>query len=50
LLRELRNKTRPAAAMPLVAQPSRPEALKAPVDKAPVDKVVAGVNSRHPSP
>jgi hypothetical protein len=31
--------------MPLVAQPSRPEALK-----APVDKVVAGVNSRHPSP
>jgi len=40
--------------MPLVAQPSRLGAVKAPVDKAPVDKapvdkVVAGVNSRHPS-
>jgi hypothetical protein len=36
--------------MPLVAQPSRLGVVKAPVDKAPVDKVVAGVNSRHPSP
>jgi hypothetical protein len=44
LLRELRNKTRPPAAMPLVAQPSRLGAVK-----APVDKVVAGVNSHHPS-
>jgi hypothetical protein len=30
--------------MPLVAPPNRPQAVK-----APEDKVVAGVNSRHPS-
>jgi hypothetical protein len=44
LLRELRNKTQPPAAMPLVAPPNRPQAVK-----AQVDKLVVGVNSRHPS-
>jgi hypothetical protein len=40
----LRNKTQPPAAMPLVAQPNRPQAVKAPVDKP-----VVVVNSRRHS-